>query len=275
VEPAGPVAHRALLALCVLDDIDVEPTAGGWTLVRDDGLALALSPAELATAVDRLDPESDEARAALRQWTARRFDLAGLDAAALAARARPVALPVGHVLHPGARWTVRTVLGGVLDVGLGLRGDVGDPEAVAVLHPVMAEALGVHHGAMVERAWRYLRDMGQLAAERVLRDPVAPLRPLGDCDVLTLLASPEFRASLVRIDPTGMRTAAIPMRHRGWLDLGRVDPGFALAAAACTDPPERGFDRPVLITRDEVVLARAGGSAFGLGARDAVTGAAR
>ena len=59
-------------------------------------------------------------------------------------------------------------------------------------------------------------------ADRLRRDPTAVLRPLGDADVLTLLASQEFRGALV--DGQGMRSAAIPSRNRGWLDLGRLDP---------------------------------------------------
>ncbi|MGE5763139.1 MAG: hypothetical protein ACM3ZF_04415 [Mycobacterium leprae] len=49
------------------------------------------------------------------------------------------------------------------------------------------------------------------------------------------------------------------MRDRGWLDLRRVDPAFALAAAAATPVDRRGFTRPLLLTADEVAMARAGG----------------
>ena len=56
-----------------------------------------------------------------------------------------------------------------------------------------------------------------------------------------------------------MRAAAVPTRRRGWLDLSRTDPAFALAAASLADPEERGFERPLLVTVDEVALARSGG----------------
>jgi hypothetical protein len=49
------------------------------------------------------------------------------------------------------------------------------------------------------------------------------------------------------------------MLRRGWLDLSRIDPAFTAAAAAATTPEERGFDRPLLLTVDEVALAAAGG----------------
>jgi hypothetical protein len=101
---------------------------------------------------------------------------------------------------------------------------------------------------------RELERTGRLAAERLLRDGSAPLRPFGDLDVLTLLGSTAFRAALCEADPVGWRTAAVPMRTRGWLDLGRIDPAFAAAAALATEPDERGFDRAVLVTPEEIVM---------------------
>jgi hypothetical protein len=60
------------------------------------------------------------------------------------------------------------------------------------------------------------------------------------------------------------------MRRRGWLDLGRIDPAFAAAAAAATEAAERGFDRPLLVTADEVVMAPAGGEPGLIELRDPV-----
>ena len=178
-------------------------------------------------------------------------------------RVRPRALPVDHVLHPGPSWPRTSVLGGALDTGLGLRGvdDDGrhDADAVGLLPAGVLVAARVDVAAAHARADRYLDDMATLAADRLRRDPTAVLRPLGDADVLTLLASREFRLALV--DGMGMRSAAIPSRTRGWLDLGRLDPAFALSAALLTDADERGFARPVLVTADEVTMARAGGDA--------------
>jgi hypothetical protein len=101
--------------------------------------------------------------------------------------------------------------------------------------------------------------MGMLAAARHEMNPDKPIHPMGDCDVVTLLGSRSFRATLAGHDSAGMRAAAVPTRRRGWLDLSRTDPAFALAAASLTDPEERGFERPLLVTIDEVALARAGG----------------
>jgi len=60
----------------------------------------------------------------------------------------------------------------------------------------------------------------------------------------------------VSVDPIGMRSVAVPTRSRGWLDLSRIDPTFAIQAAAAVAPADRGFERPILITKDEVVHAR-------------------
>ena len=183
--------------------------------------------------------------------------------ARIVSRVRPRALPLGHQLHPGDSWTRRTVLGGSLDVGLALRGvdDDGRPDlnGVGLLPAGVLEATGIDLGPAVERADVYLADMAALAGERLHRDPTAVLRPLGDADVLTLLASRTFRTALV--DGQGMRSAAIPTQRRGWLDLGRIDPAFAVSASELTEPDERGFPRPVLITADEVTLVRPGGDA--------------
>jgi hypothetical protein len=194
-----------------------------------------------------------------------RLCLDGVDAgrAWVVSRTRPRALPVEHDLHPGPSWPQRTVLGGALDYGLALRGvdDDGrpDPEAVGLMPAGLLLASGIDVQDAGSRADRYLTDMAALAADRLRRDPTATLRPLGDADVLTLLASRTLRRALV--DGQGMRSAAIPSRTRGWLDLGRLDPAFAVTAAQLTEPDERGFCRPVLITADEVVLVKPGGDA--------------
>jgi hypothetical protein len=146
------------------------------------------------------------------------------------------------------------VPGESLDVGLGLIGLLGDPDEVVVAPPALLFACGVDADGWWEPQQRELERVGRLAAERVLRDQSGPLRPFGDYDVLSLLASAAYRAVLCEADPVGWRTAAVPMRTRGWLDLGRIDPAFAAAAAMATDPVDRGFTRAVLITPDEVVM---------------------
>ncbi|MDQ1680867.1 MAG: hypothetical protein QOI42_1726, partial [Frankiaceae bacterium] len=94
---------------------------------------------------------------------------------------------------------------------------------------------------------------GALAVARWRREPDAPLRPMGDCDVVTLLGSRVLRGAFVE-GAGGMRAVAAPMRSRGWLNLRFIDPAYVGAAAAATHDSLRGFRRPVLITADEVAM---------------------
>jgi hypothetical protein len=146
------------------------------------------------------------------------------------------------------------VAGDALDLGLGVLGLLGDPDQVVVVPPALFGAAGVDTSEWWPAQVRELERVGRLAAERFLQDGSAPLRPFGDYDVLTLLGSTAFRSVLCESDPVGWRTAAVPMRTRGWLDLGRIDPAFAAAAALATSPDERGFDRAVLVTPEEIVM---------------------
>jgi hypothetical protein len=125
--------------------------------------------------------------------------------------------------------------------------------------PGILELLKIDIESWWPDASAYLDEMAAVASLRQRRRPSPVLRPMGDCDVVTLLGSRIFRAALVRGDATGMRGVAVPMRSRGWLDLARIDPAFAAAAAAATETDERGFDRPLLVTTEEVVQAPAGG----------------
>jgi len=177
----------------------------------------------------------------------------------VAARARPVGLPRQHLLHPGEAWVRRSVLGGALDLGVGLVGVGPDPDAVVVPRAGVLAALGLDDVLWWPGCARYLEEMGTLAAERYRQRPDVPLRPMGDCDVATLLGSRTLRLALCSGDSVRMRAAAVPTRNRGWLDLSRMDPAFALAAATLADDDERGFPRPLLITAEEVTMARAGG----------------
>jgi hypothetical protein len=82
---------------------------------------------------------------------------------------------------------------------------------------------------------------------------------MGDCDVVTLLGAASLRTALCGRERRGLCAAAVPNRTRGWIDLSRTDPAFALVAASLADPAERGFPRPLLVTREEVAMAREGG----------------
>jgi len=248
--------RRTVLAVSVLDNVDLLPGDLSVTL-QGDHPDLALAWDEIALALGDSDPDSDTARRRLRIWVKLRAGLARI--ADPETMARPVGLPIGHVLHPGRAWVRASVPGEALDLGLGLLGLLGDPDEVVVTPPTLFHAAGIDADPWWPAQARELERTGRLAAERLLRDETSPLRPFGDLDVLTLLCSTAFRAAICDADPVGWRTAAVPMRTRGWLDLARIDPAFAAAAALATNPDERGFDRAVLVTPEEVVMVGAGG----------------
>lgn len=247
--------RRVALGVSVLDDLDIE--------VGTDGIRVAalvdIGWDELEHAVSPHKPDDNHALRAARAWVGARLRLARMSAKQRLARIRPVSLPVGHALHPGPLWILDSVAGGSLDSGLGMR-DLGtDPESVTVLDPTLATSAGIDPSASWLRAREYREEMVAYAVDRLARDPLSTLRSVGDCDVPTLLASPAFREQIVSVDTMGMRSAAVPVRTHGWLDLGRIDPLFAASAAATVHSHQRGFPRPILITRDEVVQVREGG----------------
>jgi len=256
--PDSVELRRIALAVSVLDDVDIVPL--------DDGVLLSGSPTsgpievswrELRRAVAGADPESELARARVRAWLHGRRIGADREVEELRRLARPVGLPVDHALHPGLDWVRHRVLGGALDLGFGFVGVARDPDAVTIVPQGALDAAGVDPAPWWPVARDYLERMGAIAATRLADSPV--LRPIGDCDVLTLLGSRTLRSALCENDGTGMRAAAAPMRTRGWLDLSRIDPAYTAAAAAATDELERGFPRPLLLTADEITLAPAGG----------------
>lgn len=247
--PSVSALRRDLLAVSVLHDIDVRPSDTG--VVLPGAPSLRAGWPELDAAVDGAEPGSRTAVERLTRHLRARRRLA----AAAPVTARPFAVPADAALHPGPRWVLTSVLGGVLDVGLGVAGlDPEQPERILPLPPVAAAVAGLEPGGLWPAAQEYLETMAALAVARLGRQPTAPLRPMGDCDVVTLLAARSFRAALVAGPAGGLRTAAVPMRDRGWLDLRRVDPAFVIAAAAATDVVRRGFSRPLLITADEITV---------------------
>jgi len=109
------------------------------------------------------------------------------------------------------------------------------------------------------QAREHARRMGTLAAARVAGSAPGTMRPVGGCDVLTLLATRTLRTALAASDGCGMRAVAVPVRQRGWYDLRRVDPAYVGAVWTATEEVARGVARPLLVTRDEVTLPREGG----------------
>jgi hypothetical protein len=267
--------RRCVLAVCVLDDISLAPDAQGIRLEAGPAGDIALGWAEIAAAVGPLDPESDVARRRLRDWLRIRAFFAELgDAAAWRAELAsvPMGLPVGHPLHPGRAWVRQAVMGGAIDLGIGLRGLVGgDPDYVSVLAPELAAAVGLRTTAWWPALRARLEEMGRLTVARLERDAGGVLVPMGGCDVVTLMGAQGLRSYLAQSDGTGLRAVAVPVRSRGWFDLARIDPAFVAAAAAATDEVDRAFWRPLLITNEEVGLAAPGGDLTTIVLRDPAT----
>ncbi len=243
--------------MSVLCDVDVEP--------RDDGIVLPGSPPvhvgwpECRLALEGHNPQGEDGRDRLRRWLLARRWAADIGRDALVGRLRAVGLPVEHVLHPGPDWVQERVLGGALDLGLGALGlDPTDPDGIVLLAQRALAAAGVDGGTAWLAAQVRLEELGALAAELLLGDPQGRLRPVGEYDVVTLLGARSLRRALADA-AGGMASAVVPMRRRGWTRLALIDPAFGPAAAAATSAEERGFQRPMLVTADEVAVAAPGG----------------
>lgn len=247
--------RRLALAVSVLDDVDIVPLDDGLLLTGD--APVEVSWLELRRALAGEPTESDLARARIGAWLHGRRVAAQTHPDHLRELARPVGLPVDHPLHPGLDWVRERVLGGCVDLGVGFVGVGKDPDEVVVVPQGALDAAGVDPSPWWPVVRDYLERMGTVAGQRLAANPL--LRPIGDCDVVTLLCARSLRTALCAQDGTGMRAAAVPMRRRGWLDLTRIDPAFTAAAAAATDVAQRGFSRPLLITEDEVTMAPEGG----------------
>jgi hypothetical protein len=253
----SPVAlRRGVLAVSVLHDVDVEPS--GLGVVLPGAQTVWVSWGECRRALAGNDPEQPAGRERLRAWLQARRWAADLGPRLVEAL-RPVGLPVRHACHPGADWVQERVLGGALELGLGAVGlDPGDPDQVVLVPPTVLSAAGLAVAPLWDAVRRSLEDLGALAAERLRLDPKGMLRPMGDCDVVTLLGARSLRTALAG-GAGGMGAAAVPMRRRGWTKLGLIDPAFAPAAAAASAPADRGFPRALLITPDEVTVVPEGG----------------
>jgi hypothetical protein len=258
--------RRCALAASVLGDLDLRPADDGIVLVGVPDVAVP--DADLARALRGAEPDGEPARLRLTRWLRARRAIAERSLDELAETVRPVGLPAGHELHDGPGWVRQSVLGGCLDLGVGFLGlDRDDPDRVVVVPDSVLAAAGIDVTPWWRGAVEYLENMGALATARWRRSPAAPLRPMGDCDVVTLLGSQVFRGALCA-DAGGMRAVAAPVRHRGWLDLSRIDPAFVQAAASIARAEVRGFLRPLLLTVDEVVIALAGGNPARIVLRD-------
>ncbi len=250
----------------MLHDVDIEPAKLGVTLSAVP--PVWVSWGECRRALAGHDPETAEGRERLARWLLARRWAANVGLDDLRARLRPVGLPVDHLLHPGLDWVRRRVLGDALDLGLGAVDiDPSDPDHVVLLPTPLLDAVGLDAEVEWLQAEAYLERMGVVAAERMRFDPKCQLRPIGDCDAVTLLGSASLRA-VIADEAGGMGAVIAPMRRRGWTRMALIDPAFGPAAAAATSPEDRGFLRPLLVTAEELTLAVDGGRPTDLPLRD-------
>ena len=176
-----------------------------------------------------------------------------------AERLRPVGLPVGHALHPGARLGLRA--GARRRARPRARRRRPGPRRPRRAWSCSPGSCSRPAASTPALAWPDARDLleetGALAA-----GPARPRRPR---------PAPTGRR-LRRRDPAGrplalrggaraaQRAGCRPWSsrcgRRGWTRLGLVDPAFGPAAAAATAPDDRGFPRPLLVTADEVSMVR-------------------
>jgi hypothetical protein len=263
--PEAQQLRQCALAVAVMHDVDVLPSPQG--IVLPGLIDVLITWAECRRALAGAPPETEQARQRLKRWLQLRRWLADRPIEDIAERARPYGSWVDSPIHPGLDWVRRRVLGDTLDLGFGFVGlDPAQPDLVMPIPQQLLRAAEVEPAPWWPTAIVYLERMGEMASQRLSRG--GQLRPMGDCDVVTLLGSRTLRHAIVEGVPDGMRTVAVPMRTRGWLDLNRIDPAFSAAAARLTPTEERGFDRPLLVTRDEVVIARADGDVIRAGIED-------
>ncbi|NAZ87537.1 hypothetical protein [Kineococcus indalonis] len=277
--------RRCVLAASVLDDLDVDPDDDAvhlpgcaplaWSEVARAAGALPAPPGVDPSGVDPsgsaagTDPAgrvvAGDGPGAAARWRVRQLLLAHREVHRCAARRVALAVPRGAQRHPGGGWAATAVLGGALDLGPGVVVAARDGrERVVPVPTASARATGGPEG-LTAALLEHLETMGSLAAQRLQRDDGARgggvLRPVGGCDVPTLLAAASLRGYLVagpgREAGSVLRAVAVPDRTRGWFDLARVDPAFVVAAWAVTDLADRGARRPLLVTREEVAPAPA------------------
>ncbi|PWJ49298.1 hypothetical protein SAMN06264364_12651 [Quadrisphaera granulorum] len=274
------LVRRALLEVCVLDDVDLVPTADGLCVSGPAGEHELSAQAATAIVGDRAAADPDT-RPRLRNWLRAH---AAVTPQALTTYLRPLALAPGSALHPGPEWVRQQVPGGALDLGFGLVGAVPGSDAPTPLWPDLLARLNDEAVAAggrpldLDAAWRSalarLEGAGRTAARRAERSlraqaldhellgdaergsahAVTVFEPVFGCDALTLLASAPLRRWLADADGTGLRVVAVPSRRTGWTDLGHTEAAFVTAAWAASEPDQRGLARPVLVTRDEVAL---------------------
>lgn len=240
--------------MAVLDGVDAKPTEAGVRPVREAGAPVIpwSRVAEMLGADDPLD-RAPRLRLTVLLLLHRAATVLGPAAPeTFRDAARPLALPVGHPLHPGAGWVRERIPGGVLDLGIGVTGLVDGPD-VLPLPPSAAAAAGFDASA----EWPRVRALGGEWSDVALTQlggPVGPrlvLAGAGGVDALTVLALPGARERLAG-------PVAAPARDRAWLGLGRraSDEAYLRAVWMLTTAARRGVLEPLAVGPDGVMPLR-------------------
>ncbi len=251
VHTAPPALRRMVLAVAVLFDVDLLPEDTGVLLAGPTTTHIEWDVVSAVVRAARPAQDGDGDAAAqqfLADWLIARHQLT------CGAALHALGFPSRHESHPGPAWIRERVPGGALTLGFGY-GDANAPLPAGVLE---------HAGVDIADAWPAARDaleaLGTHAVERDRRRRNGPLRPMGTADVVTLLGAASLRAELVAAENDGLAALVVPLRTRGWRATSITDPAFGPALAAAMPPEERGFDRPLLVTADEVCEVRPGGN---------------
>jgi hypothetical protein len=233
--------RRIALAVEVLHDVDLTPGDEGLILLGSpdvhvswDAIRVAAQP---SGGPDEAGDESEQI-ARLAAWLRARRALAdGIELHTLG-------LPTARATEPA--WSRECVPGGALCLGFGY-GDERTPLPDGVLD---------HAGIDAAIAWRSVRAelerTGELAAGIDRRHRDAALRPVGGADVVTLLGARSLRSELAAGQGDGLAALVVPLRTRGWRANAISDPVYGRALAASMPASERGFERPLLVTAEEI-----------------------
>jgi len=258
--------HAALLrfvrAARTLDGVAAEPTPDG-VLLGGTERAPVIPWAQIDTLLGDDDPLGPRPRQRLGLTFALHAAvraLGGEAADVLARAARPLALPAGHRLHPGAAWVVDRVPGGALDLGVGVVRLLPGQDGAVPLPPDVAAAAGVAASPLWPGLRGLLERLSVFALDRIpgTGPQAGVLRSVGGCDALTLLGSPQVRERLAACADgpgpagdgpgTGAVEVAAPRRDRVWTGGAAADADYVRAVWLLTAPAERGLPGPVRVT---------------------------
>jgi hypothetical protein len=251
-----PALRRLALAVAVLYDVDLCPDPTGLQ-IGPDGLQVDWSVVADAvqSAQDARGSNETVLLDALAAWLRARLAIAA--GATLCA----LGMPARHVTNPGPGWIRERVPGGSLSLGFGYQPAADDPVVALPLGVLEHAGLGPQQLAL---SWKHARadleELGRTAVERDRRHRAGPLKPVHGADVVTLLGAKSLRTELAAGEGDGMAALIVPLRVRGWRANSIVDPAYGPAVAAAMSLEERGFERPILVTAEEVSEVRPGGN---------------